>query len=159
VSRQSFSVTRVADCPREEVWALISTATTWKDWAGIIRSSLEREGDPAPDGIGSIRRFGPPGVGSREEVVAWEAPSHLGYVILSGMPVRDYRADIRLEETSADSPDKISPDKSGKQTTIHWSATFDPLIPGTGPLMRMILGKMIGRFASRAARHAASMSR
>lgn len=74
----------------------------------------------------------------------WEPPSHLGYVILSGMPVRNYRADIHLnEETGADGSDVT--------TVIEWSASFDPKIPGTGALLRTGLGAIIGRFAKRAA--------
>ena len=60
------------------------------------------EGEPPPDGVGAIRQLGMGFLGSREEVVEWDAPSHLGYVILSSMlPVRNYRADIFLEESSA----------------------------------------------------------
>ncbi len=82
----------------------------------------------------------------------WEPPSHLGYVILSGMPVRNYRADIHLnEETGADGSDVT--------TVIEWSASFDPKIPGTGALLRTGLGAIIGRFAKRAAWYAAKNPR
>jgi len=148
ISSQSFTVTRVASAPREKVWALVSTASSWKDWAGVMRSSLEREGDPAPDGVGAIRVLGPSLVGSREQVVEWDPPAHLGYVILSGMPVKNYRADIRLEE-------KTTSDGSPVTTVIEWSATFDPKVPGTGALMRTVLRAIISRFCSRAARYAA----
>jgi hypothetical protein len=148
MASQSFSVTRVASAPREKVWALVSTASSWKDWAGVMRSSLEREGVPPPDGVGAIRLLGPPVLGSREEVVEWEAPAHLGYVIMTGIPVKNYRADIRLDE-------KTAPDGSGVTTVIEWSATFDPKIPGTGPLMKSVLKALISRFAGRAARYAA----
>jgi uncharacterized protein YndB with AHSA1/START domain len=147
MASQSFTVTRVASAPREKVWTLVSTASTWKDWAGVMRSSLESEGDPPPDGVGAIRRLGPPMLGSREQVVEWEPPSHLGYVILSGMPVRNYRADIRLEE-------KVPADGSPVTTLIEWSGTFDPKVPGTGALVRSVLKAVISRFAVRAARYA-----
>ena len=41
--------------------------------------------------------------------------------MLSGVPVRDYRADI-----------DIAPEGAG--TMIRWRATFTPKIPGTGAL-------------------------
>jgi uncharacterized protein YndB with AHSA1/START domain len=147
MASQSFTVTRVASAPRERVWTLVATASTWKDWAGVMRSSLESEGDPPPDGVGAIRRLGPPMFASREQVVEWEPPSHLGYVILSGMPVRNYRADIRLDE-------KVSADGSSITTLIEWSASFDPKVPGTGALARTVLKAVISRFAVRAARYA-----
>jgi uncharacterized protein YndB with AHSA1/START domain len=146
MASQSFSVTRVAHAQREMVWALVSDGAGWKNWAGIVKSSLELEGDPPPDGVGAIRRLGPGPFGSREEVVEWEPPSHLGYVILSGMPVRNYRADIRLNE-------------AGVTTVIEWSATFDPKVPGTGTLLRAGLRAMISRFAKRAALHAVKAAR
>lgn len=149
MASQSFSVTRVASAPREKVWALVSTTSSWKDWAGVMRSSLEREGEPPPDGVGAIRRLGPPVIGSREEVVEWEPPSHLGYVILSSaVPAKNYRADIRLEE-------RTPSDGSPVTTVIEWSATFDPKVPGTGALVRSGLKAMISRFARLAALYAA----
>jgi uncharacterized protein YndB with AHSA1/START domain len=149
MASQSFSVTRIANAPREKVWALVSTASSWKDWAGVMRSSLDREGDPPPDGVGAIRHLGPPVVGSREQVVEWDPPSHLGYVILnSAVPVKNYRADIRLEETTPS-------DGSPVTTIIEWSATFDPKVPGTGALVRSALKAMVSRFARRAASYAA----
>ena len=148
MASQGFSVTRVASAPREKVWALVSTASSWKDWAGVMRSSLEREGDPPPDGVGAIRVLGPRFVGSREEVVEWEPPAHIGYVILSGVPVKNYRADIWLEE-------KTAPEGSSVTTVIAWSGSFDPKVPGTGPLMRTVLRAIISRFARRAAVYAA----
>lgn len=144
---QSYNVTRVSKAPREKVWGLVSDGAGWKDWAGVMKSSLEREGDPPPDGVGAIRRLGPRPFSSREEVVVWEPPSHLGYVILSGMPVRNYRADIKLREEAA-------PDGNGMTTVIEWSATFDPKLPGTGGLLRAGLRAMIGRFATRVAHYA-----
>jgi len=151
MTSQRFSVTRTSSAPREKVWALVSAASTWKDWAGVMRSSVETEGDPPPDGVGSIRHLGPPVLGSREQVVEWEPPSHLGYVILSGMPVRNYRADINLGELTAE-------DGSASGTVIEWSATFDPRYPATGAMVRVALRAMISRFAGRAARYAARKS-
>jgi len=150
MSSHSFEVTTVAKAPRENVWALVSDGAGWKSWAGVVPSSLEREGDPPPDGVGAIRLLGPRPFSSREEVVVWEPPSRLGYVILSGVPVRNYRADIRLSESVAGDGIQV--------TTIKWSATFDSKGPVPGALMRIGLGAMIGRFARRAARHAAAVA-
>jgi uncharacterized protein YndB with AHSA1/START domain len=152
----SFIVTTVANAPREKVWALFADGARWKDWAAVVKSSLEREGLPPPDGVGSIRRLGPPPFASREEVVVWEPPSHLGYVILSGMPVRNYRADIRLTESAGGAVGgaAVAGDASKVTTVIEWSATFDPKIPRTGALLKVGLGAILGRFAKRAARYA-----
>jgi uncharacterized protein YndB with AHSA1/START domain len=141
--RRSYRVEAHSDAPVEAVWPLLAEARRWREWTFLTRSGLEREGSPEPDGVGAVRRFTRYGAGSREEVLAWEPPTRLAYAILSGFPVRDYRAEVTL-----------SPDAGG--TRILWTATFDELVPGTGRLMELMLRRMIGGFASGLARHAAT---
>ncbi|HEX4218453.1 MAG TPA: SRPBCC family protein, partial [Acidimicrobiales bacterium] len=118
----AFEVRATSRAPVEVLWPLIGESARWKEWSFLTRSGLDREGEPAPDGVGAIRRFTALGLGSREEVVAWEPPHHLGYVILTGFPVRNYRGDVVL---SAD----------GGRTTLTWTSSFDTKIPGTGRLV------------------------
>jgi hypothetical protein len=128
--------------PPAVVWRLLADARAWSRWAPIRHSRLEREGDPAPDGVGAIRCFGTGPVNSREQVVVFEPPHRLAYVLLQGMPVRRYRSDVVL-----------APDGAG--TAISWRSTFDPRWPGTGPLLRGFLIGVLGSFARRLARAAA----
>src|ERR1019366_10277052 len=81
VADWSFQVTATSTAPVGTLWPLVGEAARWKEWSFLTQSGLEREGDPAPDGVGAIRRFTTLGMGSREEVVLWEPPHHLGYVI------------------------------------------------------------------------------
>jgi hypothetical protein len=138
--RWSFETTARSSAPVDVVWPLIGEAHRWKEWSFLDRSDLVEHGEPTPDGVGAVRRFTRNGIGSRERVVTWDPPHHLGYIVLKGIPVRHYRADVRC-----------TPDGSG--TVIHWSAMFDTLIPGSGHLMKAILKRLIGRFASEAARY------
>ena len=141
VGRRSYRVEAHAAAPVEAVWPLLGEAERWKQWSFLTRTELERPGAPEPDGAGAIRRFSRMGIGSREQVVAWEPPHHLTYTILSGFPVRNYLADV-----------DVAPEDGG--TRITWAATFDEKIPGTGPLMEVVLRSMMGRFARDAARYA-----
>jgi uncharacterized protein YndB with AHSA1/START domain len=140
---QTFAVSARSAASPERVFALLADGAGWSRWAGplILRSWWEREGDPPPGGVGAVRRLGAKQFASREEIVAYEPPGHLAYTILSGQPVRDYRADVRLE------PD-------GRGTRIVWSATFEPLVPGTGTAMRWWFTRLVGGFARRLAQHA-----
>src|SRR3954447_24479600 len=97
-SESSYEVTEVSSAPPEKVFALLADGAGWSRWAGamVVKSWWEREGDPPPGGVGAIRALGLPKLGSREEIVAYDPPRHLAYVILSGLPVRDYRADVHL---------------------------------------------------------------
>jgi hypothetical protein len=122
--------------PVDTVWPLIGEAHRWKEWSFLDRTDLITVGEPLPDGVGAVRRFTSHGIGSREEVVVWDPPHHLGYVILSGFPVRHYRADVVL-----------TPDGSGGSgTLVRWSGTFDELVPGTGRLLEVVLTKLMTRF-------------
>ena len=129
------------------VFAVLADGARWAEWAGPIvpRSTWEREGDPAPGGVGAIRRLGRGPFVGREEIVEYAPPRHLAYTVLSGIPVRDYRADVHLDNDGAD-------------TVIRWRATFEPKVPGTGPLLRRGLTFMLGSFARRLAAEAARRS-
>ena len=89
-----------SSAPIETVWQLLSTVDTWPTWSRHKVARLERDGSPTPDGVGAIRELGvnpnKPNQWNREEVVAFEAPNHFGYVLLSGLPLHNYRSDVRL---------------------------------------------------------------
>lgn len=125
----------------DAVWRLLVDATAWSDWTRIPHAVREREGTPAPDGVGSIRRLGLGRMGSREEVVAFEPPRHFAYILLTGMPVRNYRADVEL-----------TPDGAG--TLIAWRARFWPQLPGTGLPLELFFRGTLTTFARGLARHA-----
>lgn len=139
--RRSYAVEARSTAPVEEVWPLIGEAGRWKEWSFLDRSELLRPGASDAEGVGALRRFTSRGIGSTEEVVAFEPPHHLGYTIVKGFPVRHYRADVRLR-----------PEGSG--TLITWSGTFDEKIPGSGRILESVLSRMMGRFATGAARYA-----
>ncbi len=136
-----YRVEARADASVEEVWPLLGEARRWRDWSFLTASGLEQEGSPDPDGVGAVRTFTRYGIGSREEVVAWEPPHHLAYRILSGFPVRNYRADVTLET-------------AGDGTRIEWAGSYEPRWPGTGRLLQMVLPRMMQRFADDVARYA-----
>jgi uncharacterized protein YndB with AHSA1/START domain len=143
--QRTITVTGRSDASRETVFALLEDATRWKEWGRFPMTRYEREGDPPPHGVGAIRRFGTRFYSSREEVVAHEPPYHLAYVLLSGLPVRDYRADVNLTI-------------DGDGTRITWSATFAPRFPGTGWILTPVLRLILRDFTRRLARHAARPS-
>ena len=84
--RWSFSSTARSAAPVESVWPLVGEAERWKEWSWMNRTYLLRPGQPVPDGVGAVRRFALGPSGSKEEVVAWDPPHHLGYVVLQRSP-------------------------------------------------------------------------
>jgi hypothetical protein len=139
--RLSYDVRATTSAPLEVVWPLIGEAHRWRDWAGFTTSKLLREGTPAPDGVGALRRFGVGPIGSEERVVAWEPPHHLAYEIVKGYPARRYRADVEL----ASLPDG--------GTSIHWQGRFDAKVPGTGRALQAVTGRIMATMAKRLVRY------
>ena len=141
--RASYEVTARSAAPPEKVFDLLADSAGWSKWAGpmVVRSWWEREGTPAPGGVGAIRRLGLGKASSREEIIEYDAPRHLAYTWLTKFPVRDYRADVRLEQ-------------DGAGTHIVWTGTFAPAFPGGGAVMARLLSTTVGGFAKRLARQA-----
>ncbi|HET7531040.1 MAG TPA: SRPBCC family protein [Mycobacteriales bacterium] len=143
----SYEVSARSSAAPETVFALLADGASWSRWAGpmVVRSWWERQGSLAPGGVGAIRRLGLGALSSREEVVEYDAPRHLGYVWLTSFPVRDYRADVHIE-----------PDGAGSR--IVWAGTFTPAFPGGGTVMRWFFLRTVGGFARRLAREAVRTS-
>src|SRR6478736_1919847 len=133
----------------EVVFDVIADATRWKDWAGpmITVSEWEREGDPAPGGVGAVRKLGRPPAFAREQIVEYDPPHHLAYTIVRGIPVRGYHADVDLVPTP------------GGGTAIRWAGASEPKIPGTGALFAAALGRIVHGYARSAAAEAERRAR
>lgn len=142
--RLAFAVEARSLAAPDEVFAVLADAPRWQEWAGPVvpRSSWARTGTDAPGGVGAVRRLGSGPLSSREEIVAYDPPRHLGYVLLNGQTRHGYRADVHLE-----------PLPEGG-TRISWSGSFTPPFPGTGPLMLVGFRRLVGGFARRLAARA-----
>ena len=140
----TYELTVSSSAPRETVFEVLADATRWREWAGpmIATSEWEREGDPAPGGVGAIRRLGRPPAFALEEILEYDPPHHLAYTIVRGLPVRGYHADIDLVATADGG------------TTIRWAGAFEPRVPGTGALFAAVLGRIVHGYATSAAAEA-----
>ena len=134
---------------RETVWRLVSNGADWSTWGAWRETSLEREGNPPPDGVGAVRvlvseRRGPTGrpIVSKEEVMVYRPPERLEYRLLQGLHLRSYRGTIVLDEAS------------GGGTDIIWSSRFAGKLPLTGGFLRRALQSFTQDAAERLAREA-----
>ncbi len=141
MGRWTFGSSAHSRAPAAVLWPLVGEVARWTQWSWMTHAKLVHDGAPTPDAVGAVRNMGVGPVGSREEVVVWDPPCHLGYVLRSGVPVRNYRADVHLTE-----------DATG--TTVSWEGHFDALIPGSGPIMRAVLSRITAGFARRVCRYA-----
>ena len=127
--------------PRDVVWSILADGGSWSQWGPWTSSELERAGRPEPGGTGAIKRLARGRLNLREEVTEFEPPGRYGYRLLSGLPVRDYQAQVALSETSGG-------------TGIHWHSEFDARLPGTGGHLRRSLQRAVGDVAGRLAAEA-----
>ena len=124
------------------VYSLLIDGTTWPTWSPL--ESFELESEP-PERLGSIRVFRTGRTVSREEVVELVPGRRFSYALLSGLPLRGYRANVDL-----------TPVDGG--TVIQWRSSFTPKVPGTGWIYRWALGKFIQRCVDGLAAHAATLT-
>ncbi len=139
-----------SSAPVETVWHLLSTVSTWPTWSRHKLARLEREGSPTPDGVGAIRLLGlspsRPGRVNREEVVAFDPPTHFGYALLSGLPLYDYRSDVTLAGLPSGG------------TRITWQSQFDTRGP-TGWFWALVVRWVVRRWSADLARGAEKAGR
>ena len=108
MSHHVVELERTSTATPDVVWRWLADAASWKEWTRLTDTRLEREGAPEPDGVGAIRRFARSGGSSLEEVVVFDPPRHLAYVLVRGLPIVNYRADVTLEPVDGGTRDPVA---------------------------------------------------
>ena len=96
------------------VWALVSDVTKYPEWGPWDSSG--HEGSPER-GVGEVRVLHRGRTTTVEKVLESEKHRRLVYTVVSGVPARNYRAEVGL-----------APVPSG--TEVTWSATWDRTVGG-----------------------------
>ncbi len=113
--------------PIETVWDIVSNHRAYPSWTPVRSARLDTEGDGHPDGVGAVRFLGVGNLGARERMLEFDPPTHLAYTIVSGVPVRDYRADMWLQATADGGTD------------LRWVGSFASAPPGMARVLRAFL--------------------
>lgn len=132
-----------ASAKPDTIYRLLRDGATWPTWSPLGSFELERPGTDEPEGLGAIRVFRTGRVTSRERIAELIPDRRLSYELVSGLAIKDYRADVDLA-------------RNGDVTTIHWHSTFRPIVPGTGWLYRRTLSRFIERCARGLATYASA---
>jgi uncharacterized protein YndB with AHSA1/START domain len=101
----SFTYERQVAAPPETVFAVLTEHHLYAAITPMRKSVLEREGEPAPNGVGAIRVLSSAGPPLREEVIGYEPATRFSYKLLSGAPVRDHVGTVEL--TSRDGGTRV----------------------------------------------------
>jgi uncharacterized protein YndB with AHSA1/START domain len=126
----SFEINRSSTAPAATLFRMWTDGANWKDWGRpiIAHSSWAQEGDPAPAGVGAIRKVGMWPMLMLEKTVEYVPNSRHAYTVVGPKsPARDYLAEVTF-----------TPNASGG-TDVRWYSTFTEGVPGTGPFMRTFL--------------------
>lgn len=135
----SFEINRTTSAPAATLFRLETDGARWSEWAKplIVQSSWEQHGDPAPGGVGAVRKVGMWPLLMREKTVAYEQDRrHVYAQIGPPLPAKDYRAELLLTANAAGGTD------------LRWTGSFTEGLPGTGPVMLILLRGVV-RFLSR----------
>ena len=144
--RVTFTVTARSRASRHAIYELLRAGSTWPDWTPIGSFELER---PAPDGgegVGAVRKFTTGFVSSREEIIELHPDQSLSYRALSGLPIRQHRADVDISD-------------SGDERVVAWREDFEARVPGTAPMLAWFLRRFVQRCADGLAGQAATVGR
>ena len=119
MGHKEIDVRQVIPAPPAAVFAVLLDRSQWPAWSGHTSFELVRPGVAGPDDVGSVGllRSGRRRV-VREEIVEIVPDRQIGYTLLAGLPLRNYRAGFDL-----------APAPEG--TEVRWHSRFDAP-PGSG---------------------------
>jgi uncharacterized protein YndB with AHSA1/START domain len=143
----SFTYVRQVAAPPEVVFDVLTDHRRYTEITPLRRAELEREGEPAPNGLGAIRVLTAlPGPPMREEVIAYDPPHRFSYTVLSGLPFRNHIGTVEL-----------SPSDGG--TNVVYAIHTTPTVPVGGfaviLVLKQAIKQLLGGVAKESERRAA----
>ncbi|MEE4331137.1 MAG: SRPBCC family protein [Wenzhouxiangella sp.] len=118
---QTIDITETIALPPERAFGLLADHANYDRFPGVTASELLKEGHPAPNGVGALRRIALGDVVLDEEITAFEPSERLAYRIVASKPVTVVHEGGELELTAMP-----------EGTRIRWRSTFKLKIPLIG---------------------------
>lgn len=122
----SFTLFREVSAAPDVVFDVLTDHRRYAELTPLRKSVLEREGDPAPNGVGAIRVLSAVGPSLREETIVYERPTRFSYKLLSGLPVRDHVGTVSLEP-------------AGDGTKVTYAVRTHPTLPVVGGVVMALV--------------------
>jgi uncharacterized protein YndB with AHSA1/START domain len=130
---RSVHVTRTIPGPPEPIFDVLADHARYDRFRSIHGSELIDEGEPAPNGVGALRRIKVRPLVFEEEITAYERPSKLDYLIVKlNVPLRHDGGSITL-----------TPDGDG--TRVDWRSSFSVPTPVVGGVQELIWQPVLSR--------------
>jgi len=121
-----FTYQGIAKAPIETVFEVLTDYPGMADITPARKVVIEKQGDPAPNGVGAVRAIHAVGPPLREEIVIFEPPTRFAYVLISGAPLKNHRGDVTLG------------DNGNGTTSVVYTVHTEPKIPVAGHLAATI---------------------
>jgi uncharacterized protein YndB with AHSA1/START domain len=130
---RSIHVTRTIPAPAEAVFDLLADHANYDRFRPIRHSELVREGEPAPNGLGALRRIKVWPLVFEEEITHYDRPNRLDYLIVKlNIPFDHDGGTIRLTEEAG-------------ATHVDWRSTFRVPTPVIGPPEELVFVPVLKR--------------
>jgi uncharacterized protein YndB with AHSA1/START domain len=130
----NFTLNRTSTADIETVFDTMTDHRAMADVTPLRKSTLDREGTPAPNGVGAVRRLELVGPAIVEEITEFERPNRYVYKLLKGLPVKDHTGTVDLREGATGG------------TEITYTVTSTPTVPLAGLVLGPVLKKSIADF-------------
>jgi Polyketide cyclase / dehydrase and lipid transport len=130
----------VSSADPEAIYSLVKNSAAYPFWSMIDEFEMVRQGKDEPHGVGAQRIFRTGRNVMHEEVVELIPDRLTAYVLLSGFPMNEYRAETLLDPLE------------GGGTRITWRCSFYPTYLGTGWFWRLTMCYVLRRFVRDLAR-------
>jgi uncharacterized protein YndB with AHSA1/START domain len=130
---RSIHVTRTIPGPPEPIFDLLADHANYDRFRPIHGSEVIKEGDPAPNGVGAVRRIKVRPLVFDEEVTAYERPSRLDYLIIKlNVPFKHDGGSITLTP-------------EGDATRVDWRSSFSVPTPVIGGPQELVWQPVLAR--------------
>jgi uncharacterized protein YndB with AHSA1/START domain len=143
----SFTFVREVKAAPETVFDVLTDHRRYAEITRVRKSELEREGEPAPNGVGAIRVLRSVGPPLREETIVYEEPSRFSYKLLSGAPMRDHVGTVELTP-------------QGGGTKVTYAVRTTPTVPLVGAAVvavaRLAVKQLVDGIVAESERRAAA---
>lgn len=127
------------DAPSSLVWEVLNDHEGMHNWLPGMRVRVIKPGPQVPGGVGTVREVRLPGPFPPvvEEIVGHTPERRLSYVARSGMPLRNYAANVAVTPI-------------GPQTRISYAVHCDQRVPGVDAVLAHLAARVLVRGLVRA---------
>lgn len=130
---KTITVKRTIRAPVEKVFDMLTDHANYKQFPGIVDSTLEVEGTPDRNGVGAVRYVKVSQGWFREKIMAYQRPSTFSYkIIASSLPIEHEMGTLTF-----------TPVAGG--TEVIWTSRARLTIPLVGGLLTALAGGALAK--------------